>query len=59
MGDASGALSINLKLAPSRYVRGLARLREGNEKDGDADIAAAKKLDPKIADEYAGYGVQP
>ena len=59
VGDASGALSINLKLAPSRYVRGLARLREGNEKDGDADIAAAKKLDPKIADEYVGYGVKP
>jgi tetratricopeptide (TPR) repeat protein len=59
VGDASGALSIDLKLAPSLYVRGLARLHEGNETDGNADIAAAKKLDPKIAETYAGYGVKP
>ncbi len=59
VGDASGALSVDLKLAPSLYVRGLARLREGNEKDGNTDIAAAKKLDPKIAETYADYGVTP
>jgi tetratricopeptide (TPR) repeat protein len=59
VGDASGALSIDVNLAPSRYVRGLARLCEGNVKDGNADIAAAKKLDPKIAETYAGYGVKP
>ena len=58
-GDASGALSIDLTLAPSRYVRGLARLCEGNVKDANADIAAAKELDPKIAETYAGYGVTP
>jgi tetratricopeptide (TPR) repeat protein len=59
VGDASGALSIDLNLAPSRYVRGLARLCEGNVKDGNVDIAAAKKLDPKIEETYAGYGVKP
>ena len=59
VGDASGALSWQPDLAPSLYVRGLARLCEGNVKDGNADIAKAKKLDPKIAETYAGYGVKP
>ena len=59
VGDTSGALSLEVNLAPSLYVRGLARLHEGNLKDSKADIAAAKKLDPKIAETYAEYGVKP
>ena len=41
------------------YGRGIAELRLGRVADGQADIAAALKLDPKIADTFAGYGVNP
>lgn len=41
------------------YIRGLTHLRMGHVELGDADIAAAKAIDPKIADRYAGYGVTP
>ncbi|HTT97772.1 MAG TPA: hypothetical protein VMF58_06950 [Rhizomicrobium sp.] len=41
------------------YVRGLAKLRMGQADLGNADIAAAKAIDPKIADTYAIYGVTP
>jgi hypothetical protein len=34
------------------------RLRTGGNVEGNADIAAAKKLDGKIAEEFAGYGIQ-
>jgi hypothetical protein len=43
----------------SLYVRGLANLKSGNATEGNADIAAAKSIDAKIADTYAGYGVAP
>jgi len=59
VGDDSQVLSDNPDLAPSLYIRGLARLRLGNLKDGNADIAAAKKADPKIAETYGAYGVTP
>ncbi|MGA7675141.1 MAG: tetratricopeptide repeat protein [Rhizomicrobium sp.] len=60
IGDASGAIAFAPgKLPSSLYVRGLARLREGNLKDGKADVAAAEKLDPDIASRYAKWGVKP
>ncbi|MDP1837443.1 MAG: tetratricopeptide repeat protein [Reyranella sp.] len=39
------------------YGRGIARRRTGNHKGGDADIAAAKALQPDIADEFARMGL--
>jgi hypothetical protein len=47
------------KFARSLYLRGLSRLKTRDAAGGDADIAAAKAIDPKIADEYARYGVTP
>jgi tetratricopeptide (TPR) repeat protein len=41
------------------YVRGLLNLRMGHTDLGNADIAAAKAIDPKIAETYAVYGVTP
>lgn len=38
------------------YLRGLIRLATGEKKNGEADIAAAKALDPKIAVNYAELG---
>ena len=40
-------------------MRGLAKLKSGDRAGGNADIAAAAALDPKIAAIYAGYGVKP
>ena len=59
IADDSAALAIDAKSASSLYVRGLARHKSGDAAGGDADIAAAKAIDPKIADTYAGYGVTP
>jgi len=40
-------------------VRGLAKLKTNDASGGNADIAAAKALDPTIADTYTAYGVGP
>ena len=55
----TAALAKNPNLPGSLYVRGLARLKSGDTAGGSADIAAAKQMDAKIADTYAGYGVTP
>jgi tetratricopeptide (TPR) repeat protein len=59
IADADSALDLDPKKAGSLYVRGLAKLKTGDAPGGTADIAAAKAIDPKIADTYAGYGVTP
>jgi tetratricopeptide (TPR) repeat protein len=58
VAEADKSLAISPKRAPALYLRGLAKAKTG-DKTGDADIAAAKANDPKIADTYAGYGVTP
>ena len=45
--------------ADTLYVRGLINIRLGYASLGNADIAAAKAIDPKIARTYAVYGVTP
>lgn len=57
--DCTAALDRNAKLPNSLYVRGLAKLKTGDTAGSNADIAAAKAINPKIADEYAGYGSGP
>ncbi len=52
------ALAVNPRLTSSLYGRGLARQRNGAVAEGERDIANAKALDPNIAKEFAGYGVQ-
>lgn len=47
------------KNASILYGRGIAALRLGRSAEGNADLAAAMKLDGKIAETYAGYGVLP
>ena len=52
-----------LRMAPSMasylFGRGIAALRLGRTAEGNADLAAATKLNGKIAEEYARYGVLP
>jgi tetratricopeptide (TPR) repeat protein len=55
--DYTAALAQEPKDPASLYVRGVAKLHLGDKLGGDADIAAAKKIAPNIADIYAKYGV--
>ena len=43
--------------AKALYGRGLSKARLG--RSGDADLAAAKLLDPDIADKFAREGLSP
>lgn len=45
------------KSAETRYGLGLARKRNGDVAGGDADIAAAKAIDPEIAAQFAKFGL--
>jgi tetratricopeptide (TPR) repeat protein len=54
--DYSEALRIDGPRSDLLYGRGLARVRRGDA-GGEADIAAAKQLNPKIAEEFASYGL--
>jgi hypothetical protein len=56
--DCGAALEQNGKVPASLYGRGMARLKRGETDAGNADIAAAKALDPNIATEFARYRVQ-
>jgi tetratricopeptide (TPR) repeat protein len=59
IADCDAALKKSPEFANSLYVRGLARKKSGDAGGGEADIATAKKLDSKIADLYALYGINP
>ena len=43
--------------ATALYGRGIAKRRNGNSPDGDTDIAQAKLINPRIAEEFAGQGI--
>jgi tetratricopeptide (TPR) repeat protein len=55
--DYNSALRIEPKMASALYGRGLARLKKGDSSGGNADVAAAKKLETTIASEFSRYGV--
>lgn len=59
LADYEEALKGNPQSASSLYGRGLAKHRKGDTAGGDADIAAADELDPKVGDQYASFGVTP
>jgi tetratricopeptide (TPR) repeat protein len=52
-----------LKLAPRNifalYGRGLAKLRKGATADGDADLAAARAIQPHVSEDFARMGLTP
>jgi tetratricopeptide (TPR) repeat protein len=56
VSDFDAALRVDPKLAFALYGRGLARLKN-EDAAGEADIAAAKLLQPDIAEQFARYGV--
>jgi tetratricopeptide (TPR) repeat protein len=66
LGDydkAIGDYDASLKLEPNRawtlYGRGLAKLKKNQRAAGEADIAEAVKIAPKIADAYSTIGLAP
>lgn len=59
LADLDAALKADGKSAPWLYLRGIIRLRRGDRAGADADIAAARAIQPDIADEYGGYGITP
>ncbi len=56
--DYDASLRINAQQASSLYGRGIAKLRSGNISGGNSDIAAAKSIDPRIAEEFSNYGIR-
>jgi len=51
------ALRVRPRLTASLYGRGLAKRHLGKAVEGDADIAAARALDPGISKDFDAYGV--
>jgi tetratricopeptide (TPR) repeat protein len=59
LADYDAAVNGDPESASALYGRGVAKLRTGDKAGGNKDIAAAKKLDSRIAATYAKRGVTP
>ena len=57
IADYDMALAARPHEAWSLYGRGLAELRSNRKVDGQADVAAALALRPRLADEAKRYGI--
>ena len=57
--DYDAALRHNSHMPTSLYGRGLAELQKGEKARGQADLAAARKLDAGIAKRFARMGLAP
>ncbi len=57
MSDYDASLKINPKDAWSWYGRGIDKFRKQKTSEGDADIAQATAIWPKVADEFNRYGI--
>jgi Flp pilus assembly protein TadD len=61
--EAISAYDEALRLTPSNahalYGRGLAKRKKGDLTGSDADLGAAKAISPRVAEDYATYGVRP
>jgi tetratricopeptide (TPR) repeat protein len=54
--DFDIVLQFNANNALALYARGMAKLKKGDTEVGTADIAAAKAINPKVAEEYEHSG---
>lgn len=57
--DYDSALHTDPSMPTSLYGRGLAKLRSGETAQGQADLAAAKKLDKGVAKQFSDMGLTP
>src|SRR5690606_38939405 len=58
IADLDAALALAPGLAPSRYLRGIVRLRNGDPA-GREDIETALRMAPELAEVYGRHGVKP
>jgi tetratricopeptide (TPR) repeat protein len=59
IADYDKALQLRPKTASPLFARGVAKIRMGRTTEGQADIAAAARLQTDIADVYARRGLTP
>ncbi|MDP9010689.1 MAG: tetratricopeptide repeat protein [Pseudomonadota bacterium] len=59
IGDFDAALKINPQMAMALYGRGVAKTKKNNIAAGEADIANAEKIAPKIAEQFKAIGILP
>ncbi|WNO54662.1 tetratricopeptide repeat protein [Stakelama saccharophila] len=59
LADLNAALDLVPDFPASMYMRGIIKLRQGDRKAGEADLAAARLMSPRIDERYAKYGVKP
>jgi tetratricopeptide (TPR) repeat protein/predicted aspartyl protease len=59
VADYDASIAIAPKSAWGWYGRGIDKLRQHQTAAGDADIAQAKSLSPKIAEKFTRYGIVP
>jgi tetratricopeptide (TPR) repeat protein len=59
IADYNEALKINPRIAWSLYGRGIAEIRRGSNAEGEADIAAAKAIAPRLPEIAQKIGVSP
>jgi tetratricopeptide (TPR) repeat protein len=57
--DYNSALEVNPNMPTALFARGLAELRDGRKARGQADLAAAEKLNGGIAQLFASMGLTP
>ena len=59
LADYDLAVAGDSKQARPLFGRGIAKLRLGDTTGSNADMEAAKKIDPDIADEFRNYNITP
>lgn len=59
LADFQDGVNRDDQRAGAYFGQGIAKLRLGQREEGEADIARAEELDPKVADTYASYGITP
>ena len=57
IADIDQALKLRPTLASALYGRGVAKIKKGENADGEADVSAAKAIKPNVAEEFARYGI--
>jgi tetratricopeptide (TPR) repeat protein len=59
MEDLDAAYEINSMYAPALFLRSIVRQMRGDASGAEADLAAARQLDPGTERTYARYGIKP
>ena len=58
IADYDAALMVDPHSVDSFYGRGVAKLKKGDSRGGNSDIASAKTIKPDIAEDFVAYGVK-